>query len=489
MIDTQSITVAMSEIQVGVVGLVSLIAAAVCGTRVTRHIGGLAIAVFALAGFTLFYPERLSHLLNGALPVFAFGTQFVDDGFARFTKAVILAASALSILLSWSYFEKDGEQRPEYPTLIIFATLGMMLMVSASDMLSLYVGLELQSLCLYVLAAFKRDDRKSNEAGLKYFVLGALSSGILLYGISLIYGFAGTTDFVSIAINLRHAGGPPNPGVIVGMVFVCAALAFKISGVPFHMWAPDVYEGAPTPVTAFFAAAPKLAALALFTRFLLEPMVSLSSQWHQILVFIAIASMLWGAFAGLVQSNLKRLLAYSSIANVGFLLVGIVVGGKSGVQALLIYFTIYALNTLGAFAVILCLRRGGKSLEAVTDLSGLSKTNPVVALAMTVLMFSMAGVPPLAGFFGKYFIFLSAVDAGLTPLAIIGVLSSVVTAYYYLRIIKVMYFDEPVAALDPLPDWGVKSVLGLSSLAMIGITILPSGLVNQALKAARGFLG
>jgi NADH-quinone oxidoreductase subunit N len=364
----------------------------------------------------------------------------------------------------------------------------MMLMVSASDFLSLYVGLELQSLSLYVLAACKRDDAKSSEAGLKYFVLGALSSGLLLYGISLIYGFTGTTDFVSVAIDL-HYKLHASQGVVIGMVFVCAALAFKISAVPFHMWAPDVYEGAPTPVTAFFAAAPKLAALALLTRFLLEPMIGLSGQWHQVIVFIAVASMLWGAFAGLVQSNLKRLLAYSSIANVGYLLVGLAAGGKAGVQALLIYFTIYALNTLGAFAVILCLRRGGKALEAITDLSGLSKTNPVVALAMTVLMFSMAGVPPLAGFFGKYFVFLAAVDAGLVPLAIIGVLSSVVTAYYYLRIIKVMYFDEPATALDPLPDWGVKSVLGISSLAMIGLTLAPAPLIEGALKAARGFLG
>ena len=486
MIDPLSLLITLPEITVAVVGFVCLIAAAACGPRVTRHIGILVITSFVLAGFLLFCPDRLHHLLNGAMPVFAFGTQFVDDAFVRFVKVIILGASSLSILLSWSYFEKDGDERPEYPVLVLFATLGMMLMVSASDMLSLYVALELQSLSLYVLAAFRRDTKKSTEAGLKYFVLGALSSGILLYGISLIYGFAGTTDFVSLSLSLRD--NVPNPGVIVGMVFVCAALAFKVSGVPFHMWAPDVYEGAPTPVTAFFASAPKLAALVLFTRFLLEPMNGLSAQWHQIIIFISVASMLWGAFAGLVQSNLKRLLAYSSIANVGYLLVGIIVGGKSGVQALLIYFTIYALNTLGAFAVILCLRRGGKSVEGVADLSGLSKTNPVIALAMTVLMFSMAGVPPLAGFFGKYFMFLAAIDAGLYPLAIIGVLSSVVTAYYYLRVIKVMYFDEPIGVLDPLPDWGVKSVLGLSSLAMIGITIAPSTLIDQALKAAHGFL-
>jgi NADH-quinone oxidoreductase subunit N len=491
MINPQSLLITAPEISVAIVGLVCLVAAAACGPRITRHIGILCIASFIFAGFLLYYPHRLARLMYGVLPLYAFGTQFVDDSFARFAKAIILGASSLSILLSWSYFEKDGDQRPEYPVLILFATLGMMLMASAHDMLSLYVSLELQSLSLYILATFRRDEKKSSEAGLKYFVLGALSSGILLYGISLIYGFAGTTDFTSLSISLPKQAGH-NYGAIIGMVFVCAALAFKVSGVPFHMWAPDVYEGAPTPVTAFFATAPKFAALILFTRFLLEPMNSLTGQWHQIIVFISIASMLWGAFAGLVQPNLKRLLAYSSIANVGYLLIGIIVGGKSGVQALLIYFFIYALNTLGVFAVILCLQRGGKSLEAVSDLSGLSRTNPLIALAMTVLMFSMAGVPPLAGFFGKYFVFLSAVDAGLVPLAVIGVLSSVVTAYYYLRIIKVMYFDESLGALDQLPDWGVKSVLGLSSLAMIGITIMPSPLVDQALKAAskaaHGFL-
>jgi NADH-quinone oxidoreductase subunit N len=487
MINPQSIMVAAPEITVAVVGLVCLIAAAACGARVTRHIGILAILAFVAAGCLLFCPARLKHLLNGAMPVFAFGTQFVDDAFARFTKAVILVASSLSILLSWSYFEAEGQERPEYPVLIIFATLGMMMMVSASDFLALYVGLEMQSLSLYVLAAFNRDDVKSSEAGVKYFVLGALSSGLLLYGISLIYGFAGTTDFVSLAYSLRGQAAN-NPGVIVGMVFVCAALAFKVSGVPFHMWAPDVYEGAPTPVTAFFASAPKLAALVLFARFLLQPMLGLLEQWHQIIVFIAVASMLWGSFAGLVQTNLKRLLAYSSIANVGYMLVAIVVGGKPGIQALLIYFTIYALNVMGVFAVILCLRRNGKAVEGIADLAGLSKTNPVVALAMTVLMFSMAGIPPLAGFFGKYFVFLAAVDSGMLPLAIIGMLSSVVTAYYYLRVIKIMYVNEPAPALDPLPDWGVRSVLGISSLAMIGITFAPSALVDGAMRAARGFI-
>ena len=492
MINLQALWILLPELQVAVVGLVCLIAAAACGTRVTRHIGGLAIAAFALAGGSLFCPSRLAHLLNGALPVFAFGTQFIDDSFARFAKALILAFSAMSILLSWSYFEKEGAERSEYPILILFATLGMMLMVSASDFLSLYVGLELQSLSLYVLAAFERDSAKSSEAGLKYFVLGALSSGLLLYGISLIYGFSGTTDFITFAIRLnelqQQTPGIVNPGIIVGMVFVCAALAFKISGVPFHMWAPDVYEGAPTPVTAFFASAPKLAALALLTRFLLYPMHGIATQWHQIIIFIAIASMLWGAFAGLAQTKLKRLMAYSSIANVGYLLVGLAVGDKAGLQAMLIYVVIYALNTLGVFAVILCLRRNGKQVETLDDLAGLSRVNPFTTLAMTVLMFSMAGVPPVAGFFAKYFVFLAAVDAGMIPLTVIGVVSSVITATYYLRVVKVMYVDEPTGSFDPLPDWGVRTVLFIATMAMLGLTLYPAALIDSASKAVQGFL-
>ncbi len=475
------------EILIAVVGLVLLIAAAVCGARVTRHIGILVVVAFAAAVWLLFCEVRVGHLSETPLVVYyTFGTKFIDDTFGRFVKAVILGASALSILLSWSYFEKEGNERPEYPVLVLFATLGMMLMISASDLLSLYVGLELQSLSLYILAAFNRDDGRSSEAGLKYFVLGSLSSGLLLYGISLIYGFAGTTDFMSLSFALREQ---VHPGVIVGMIFVCAALTFKLAGVPFHMWAPDVYEGAPTPVTAFFASAPKLSALVVLVRFLLEPMIGLTPHWHQVIVFIAVASMLWGAFAGLVQLNLKRLLAYSSIANVGFLLVGLLVGGKEGIQAILIYFVIYALNTLGVFAVLLCLRKGGKALESIADLSGLSKTNPVVALAMAILMFSLAGVPPLAGFFGKYFMFLAAVKAQLLPIVLIGVLSSVVIAFYYLRIIKIMYFDEASGRIDPLPDWGVKTVLGLSSLAMIGITFVPSPLIDSAMKASTGLFG
>jgi NADH-quinone oxidoreductase subunit N len=388
--------------------------------------------------------------------------------------------------MSGSALEQDKIFRFEYPVLIVFATLGMMLMVSAGDWLSLYVGLELQSLTLYVLAAFRRDDMKSSESGLKYFVLGALSSGLILYGISLIYGMTGTTQFAGLAPMMT---GTPPLGVIFGVVFICAALAFKVSAVPFHMWTPDVYEGAPTPVTAFFAAAPKLAALALFTRVLMQPLGGLEHQWGQIVVFIAAASMLLGSFAGLAQSNVKRLLAYSAIANAGYALVGLAVGGEMGVQALLIYLTIYVFNTLGVFGVVLCLRRRGQMLEQMTDLSGLAKTNPLLAFAMVVFMFSLAGVPPLAGFFGKYFIFLAAVRAHMVPLAVLGVLSSVVAAFYYLRIVKLMYFDEPAQPVDVPHDFGLRAVLVITTAFMLLFIVWPAPVINAALVAAHSLIG
>jgi len=487
--NSMSAMIALPEIILAAFGLLLLIAGAVCGDRVARQTGMLAILGFILAAVCMLCPQRLHYMTNdGAMTVFAFDRMFVDDTFARFIKVILLIASSLSIMLSWSYAEQENVERPEYPVLVLFATLGMMLMVSASNLLSLYVGLELQSLALYVLAAFKRDDARSSESGLKYFVLGALSSGLILYGISLIYGYAGTTDFVTLAFVLRDVAQPPI-GIVIGMVFVCAALAFKVSAVPFHMWTPDVYEGAPTPVTAFFAAAPKVAALALFTRLLLEPFIGLVHQWDQIIIFVAVASMLLGSFAGLAQSNIKRLIAYSSIANVGYALVGLAVVSKSGMQALLIYLAIYFVNILGIFGVILCLRRQGKMVEKITDLSGLAKTNPMVALTMVIFMFSIAGVPPLAGFFGKYFVFLAAVKAGMVPLAVIGVLTSVVSAFYYLRVIKLMYFDEPMQPIDPLPDYGVKAVLALATLYMLLFTFWPAPLVDAAFAATRSFLG
>lgn len=483
-----SALIALPEIILAIIGMFLLVVGAICGNRVSRHIGMLAIAGLILTAFVMSCTDRLYFHHDSITPVFAFSKMFVDDGFARFVKLLILTAASLSIMLSWSYAEQEKLEQFEFPVLIIFATVGMMLMVSASNLLSLYVGLELQSLALYVLAAFQKDRAKSSEAGLKYFVLGALSSGLLLYGISLIYGYAGSTDFISLSFALREEA-QPTIGIIFGMVFVCAALAFKVSAVPFHMWTPDVYEGAPTPVTAFFASAPKLAGLALLTRVLIIPFGGLIHQWDQVITFSAIASMILGSFAGLVQSNIKRMMAYSSIANIGYALVALAVVSASGIQALLVFLAIYYLNTLGAFAVILCLRKDGKMVEQISDLAGLGKSNPVVALTMTIFMFSMAGVPPLTGFFGKYFVFLAAVKAHMIPLALIGMLTSVVSAFYYLRIIKIMYFDELNRQIDPLPDYGVKIVLLLTSVFMLAFTFWPTPIIDAALIATRSFIG
>jgi NADH-quinone oxidoreductase subunit N len=482
-----SLMIVLPEVTLAVFGLVLLMVGLVNRANAALVTGLLTLLAFAVTAIVMMSSDRLGFGAGEGLANFAFGGMFVDDGLARFVKLLLLASSGFSLLLSYSYMDQAKLAKPEYPVLILFATLGMMLMVSASDLIALYVGLELQSLALYVLAAFNRDNAKSSEAGLKYFVLGALSSGLLLYGISLIYGYAGTTDFVKLAFILRDA---PHQtlGIIFGMVFICAALAFKVSAVPFHMWTPDVYEGAPTPVTAFFSAAPKIAALALLARVLREPLLALSHEWDQVIVFAAIASMILGSFAGLAQKNLKRLMAYSSIANVGYALTGLAVLSKGGLQAMLIYLAVYFLNTLGAFGVILCLRRDDKPVEELADLAGLSKTDPLLALAMTIFMFSLAGVPPLAGFFGKYFIFLAAVQANMAPLAVIGVLTSVVAAFFYLRVVKLMYFDETKNPIDPLPDIGVKATVGLAAVYMIVFTIWPSPVVDGALNAVNSFI-
>ncbi|MDP6572533.1 MAG: NADH-quinone oxidoreductase subunit NuoN [Rhodospirillales bacterium] len=379
----------------------------------------------------------------------AFGGMFVVDPFAMFFKVLALIASATAIVISRQYLEIQDIARFEFPVLIVLATLGMMMMISANDLIALYLGLELQSLCLYVVAAFQKDDARSTEAGLKYFVLGALASGMLLYGCSLVYGFTGTTGFEGLATQFHGAAGKsPSVGLVIGIVFILAGLAFKVSAVPFHMWTPDVYEGAPTPVTAFFSVAPKIAAIALFVRVMVGPFGDLVAQWQQIVIFISIASMLLGAFAAINQHNIKRLMAYSSIGHVGFALIGLAVGDAVGVRAILVYMAIYLFMTIGTFTCILCMRRNNRMVEEIDDLAGFSKSHPMVALAMAVFMFSMAGIPPLAGFFGKFYIFLAAIEAQLYTLAIIGVLSSVVAAFYYLRIIKVMYFDELTDSLD-----------------------------------------
>ncbi|MHA1166024.1 MAG: NADH-quinone oxidoreductase subunit NuoN, partial [Alphaproteobacteria bacterium] len=356
------------------------------------------------------------------------------------------------------------------------------MMISANDLIALYLGVELQSLALYVLATFRTSSVRSSEAGLKYFVLGALSSGMLLYGCSLIYGFTGTTGFTGIA---AAAGSPSsNLGLIFGLVFFMAGLAFKVSAVPFHMWTPDVYEGAPTPVTAFFATAPKVAAMAMFLRAVLVAFPDVTHQWQQIVVFISIASMVLAAFAAIGQTNIKRLMAYSSIGHMGFALVGLAAADAAGVQAVIIYLAIYLVMNLGVFACILAMRRSDGRVEEIDELSGLSRNNPMMAFLLAMLLFSLAGIPPLAGFFGKFYVFLAAINSGLYTLAVIGVLSSVVGAYYYLRIVKIMYFDEPVDAFEPMPG-ALKIMLLVSGILVIFFFTYPAPLVAAASAAAK----
>ncbi|MCU0838477.1 MAG: NADH-quinone oxidoreductase subunit NuoN [Rhodospirillales bacterium] len=418
-------------------------------------------------------------------PGIAFGGLFVVDGYALFFKVVILLASALCLIISQGYLEAARINRFEYPVLVVLATLGMMMMISANDLISLYIGLELQSLALYVIAAFHRDDARSAEAGLKYFVLGALASGLLLYGASLVYGFAGSTGFDTLTEVMRGEPGAPVPsGVIVGLVFVIAGLAFKVSAVPFHMWTPDVYEGAPTPVTAFFAVAPKLAAMGLLLRVMVEPFGGLTDQWQQVITFVAIASMVLGAFAAIGQTNIKRLMAYSSIGHVGYALIGLAVGSREGIASILVYMVIYAVMTLGTFACILSMRRRGQMTVAISDLAGLSKTDPVLALALAVFMFSLAGVPPLAGFFGKFYIFVVAVDAQAYVLAVIAALASAVGAFYYLRIVKIMYFDPPADGFDANTGTDLRLVIIGAALLTAFFFLVPGPLLTSAASAA-----
>ncbi|MBL4836460.1 MAG: NADH-quinone oxidoreductase subunit NuoN [Kordiimonadaceae bacterium] len=452
------------------------------GDKSYSQMANLALLTLAIAGVTMLTQ------VGGERQV-TFGGMFITDAFAVFMKVLVLLGAGVVILISGTYMRDHKIARFEYPILILLATLGMMLMISANNLMSLYMGLELQSLTLYVLAAMNRDRTRSTEAGLKYFLLGALSSGMLLYGISFVYGFAGTTDFVVLADSLKGAENVPM-GVIIGMVFMMAGLAFKISAVPFHMWTPDVYEGSPTPVTAFFAGAPKVAALALFVRVLVTAFPDLIHQWQQVIIFISIASMLVGAFIALVQTNIKRLLAYSSIGHMGFALVGLAAGTQQGVEGLLIYIAIYLTMTLGTFAAVLTLRRSEGMVENISDLAGLSRNNLPMAIAIATLMFSLAGIPLLAGFWGKWYVFLAAVQAGLWPLALIGLLASVVSAYYYLRVVKIMFFDEPVAGFDGGHGRAVSLVVGISALinSPLSYIILIAPLVGAASWAAKALL-
>ncbi len=410
---------------------------------------------------------------------FVLNDMLVVDSFGNIMKILILIGVFMSLALSVQYIYQERIARFEYPVLVLFAAVGMMLMVSANNMLSLYMALELQSLSLYVLAAFHRNSLRSGEAAAKYFILGALSSGMLLFGISLIYGFTGSFDFTVIQSSLEGVALIP-PGFTVGMVFVLVAIAFKISAVPFHMWTPDVYQGAPTCVTAFFAIVPKIAALGLLCRLLYVPFEHASVQWTQILYCVCIGSLLVGAFAGLVQTNIKRLMAYSSIGNMGYALIGLVAGTAMGVEALIVYLFIYLVMTSGCFAIILNMRREGLAVDKISDLAGLSKSKPLLAYCMALLMFSMAGIPPLAGFFGKLFIFKAAVDSGFYYLAVFGLCASVVSAYYYLKIIKVMFFDEPIDALDDRMGLERRIVLLLSMILIIGFIFWPNFVLDSA---------
>ena len=378
-----------------------------------------------------------------------FNGGFIADGFARYMKALVIAGSGITLLMSLSTAKENALNKFEYSVLVLLATLGMMVMVSANDLMSLYIGLELQSLSLYVVAAMKRDDARASEAGIKYFVLGALSSGMLLYGASLVYGFTGTTQLDQIVAAV--SADTRSIGLVFGMVFLLAGIGFKISAVPFHMWTPDVYEGAPTPVTAFLAAAPKVAAMALFTRVVTVSFGSIVHDWQQIVIFLSIASMVLAAFAAIGQQSLKRLLAYSSIGHVGFALVGLSSGTAMGVEGVAVYMAIYVVMTIGIFACVMALRTEAGPVETIAQLAGLSRRKPFVAGMMAVLMFSLIGLPPLAGFFAKWQVFLAAIEAHLFVLAVIGVLASAVSAYYYLRIIKTMYFDEPVTEYAAVP--------------------------------------
>ncbi len=409
-----------------------------------------------------------------------FGGSFVVDDFARFLKLLALTGSAAAILMSLDYLAAEKQRIFEYSILILLSTLGMLMLISAADLIALYLGLELMSLALYVVAASNRNSVRSTEAGLKYFVLGALSSGMLLYGCSLIYGFTGTVSFAGIA----QAAGQGGIGLVFGLVFLFAGMCFKVSAVPFHMWTPDVYEGAPTPITAFFAAAPKVAAMAMFVRAAIVAFPGIAVQWQQIIVFVAIASMALGAFAAIGQHNIKRLMAYSSIGHMGFALVGLAAGTQEGVQGVLFYMAIYVTMTLGTFAVILCMRRADGAVEEIADLAGLARTHPGMAFFLAMLLFSLAGIPPLAGFFAKFYVFLAAIKAGLYTLAVLGVLASVVGAYYYLSIVKIMYFDEPAPNFRPMPA-ELKVVLGVTGLFNLFFFVYPAPLLNAATAAAK----
>jgi NADH-quinone oxidoreductase subunit N len=467
-----ALTPLLPEFVLGIGAMVLLLVGVFRGEGSGRFVDFAAIALLVVAGAILLWlpPGKLT----------TFNGSFVVDDFARFLKILALLGSAAAIAMSLDYVRRERQERFEYSVLILLSTLGMLMLISAADLIALYLGLELMSLPLYVVAASHRDVLRSTEAGLKYFVLGALSSGMLLYGASLVYGFTGTVSFAGIAQAAAHGG----VGLIFGIVFLFAGFCFKVSAVPFHMWTPDVYQGAPTPVTAFFASAPKIAGIAMFVRTAVTAFPGITSEWQQIVVFVSIASMALGSFAAIGQRSIKRLMAYSSIGHMGFALVGLAAGTAEGIQGVLVYMAIYITMTLGVFAVILSMRRSTGMVESIDQLAGLSRTHPATAFFLAMLLFSMAGVPPLAGFFGKFYVFLAAIKAGLYVLAVIGVLASVVGAYYYLSIVKVMYFDEPAERFYDMP-YELRVVLAVCGLFNILFFVYPGPLVGVASAAAR----
>ena len=403
-----------------------------------------------------------------------FNESYIIDHLSIFMKVLTLLFCFFVLISSKDYVKSNDIDKIEYPIIVLASSLGMIIMIGSYDLIIFYLGLELQSLCLYILASFKRDDGKSTEAGLKYFVLSALASGLLLYGCSLIYGFTGSTNFEIISTNLDEA----NVGAVFGIVFIIVGLAFKVSAVPFHMWTPDVYEGSPTSVTSFFALVPKIAAISVFIRFMYVPFVNLISQWQTIIIFLSIASMILGAVAAIGQSNIKRLMAYSSIGHMGYALAGIATGTNEGIQSTIIYLTIYLVMNLGAFGCIFMLKRENIFYENINDLSGLSKNHPGLALCFLIILFSLAGIPPLAGYFAKFYVFMAVIEVKMYTLAIIGLLTTVVSAFYYLRIIKIIYFDKPKKPFEQSYDWGLKISLIISSVLILVYFIYPSILLD-----------
>jgi len=474
-----SLALTLPEIILSAGSIVLLMVAAFAGDKAARLSTWLAVLLFAVA--TAFVPGIVD---QGGV---AFDGLFIADSFAAFSKILIYVAAAVAMLAAMGWFGREGVYKTEYPVLILLSSVGMGMMASAGDLLTLYVGLELQSLSAYVLASFQRKDARSAEAGLKYFVLGALASGILLYGISLLYGFSGSTLFSGVATAFSTDG--ISTGELFGLVFVLAGIAFKVSAVPFHMWTPDVYEGAPTPVTAFFASAPKVAAMALLCRVAIEAMGNATFEWRQIVIFMALASTILGGVAAIGQQNIKRLLAYSSINNVGFALIGLAAGTREGVASVLFYMAVYVVMTLGTFFVVMRMRdETGEPVESIASLSGLSRTRPGLAAAMAMFMFSIAGIPPLMGFWPKFYVFQAAVAADLTWLAAVGIATSVIGAFYYLRIIKVMYFDDPAPAYENRRDVVTGALILLSALFVSPLGWFALAPLTQASLNAAGAL-